>query len=175
MDMNTAADAIRQMAVRYEAMVVAADVLTKLGGLDNAVKEATARAKAANEAADKAQAEHSSLLEQIAKAKGAVEAEYADQRAKQERVVADLTAEGARLVQFAKDTAAQERAQLNAEAEALRASQQAATEKHLEALKKARAQLKAAEEDTAAKAQELADIETRLAAAREAMGKLLAA
>lgn len=175
MDMNTAADAIRQMAVRYEAMVVAADVLTKLGGLDNAVKEATARAKAANEAADKAQAEHSSLLEQIAKAKGAVEAEYAEQRAKQEKVVADLTAEGARLVQFAKDTAAQERAQLNAEAEALRASQQAATEKHLEALKKARAQLKAAEEDIAAKAAELADIETRLAAAREAMGKLLAA
>lgn len=175
MDMNTAADAIRQMAVRYEAMVVAADVLTKLGGLDNAVKEATARAKVANDAADDAEADLAAVRKSLADAKKAVEAECAEQRAKQEQVVADLTAEGARLVQFAKDAAAQERAQLNAEAEALRASQQAATEKHLEALKKARAQLKAAEEDTAAKAQELVDIEARLAAAREAMGKLLAA
>lgn len=175
MDMNTAADAIRQMAVRYEAMVVAADVLTKLGGLDNAVKEATARAQAANEAADKAQAEHGNLLEQIAKAKGAVEAEYADQRAKQERVVADLTAEGARLVQFAKDAAAQERAQVQAEADATRKDLADAAAKHAEAVKKARAQLKAAEEDTATKAAELAVIEAKLAEAREAMGKLLAA
>ena len=118
MDLNAAADQIRQMAQRYEAMVLAADVLSKIGNLDNAVKEATARAKAANEAADKAQAEHGSLLEQIAKAKQAVEAEYAEQRAKQEQVVADLTAEGARLVQFAKDAAAQERAQVQAEADA---------------------------------------------------------
>lgn len=174
-DLNAAAEQIRQMAQRYEAMVVAADVLSKIGNLDNAVKEATARARAANDAADKAQAEHGSLLEQIAKAKGAVEAEYAEQRAKQERVVADLTAEGARLVQFAKDAAAQERAQVQAEADATRKDLADAAAKHSEAVKKARAQLKAAEEDIAAKAQELADIETRLAAAREAMGKLLAA
>lgn len=175
MDLNAAADQIRQMAQRYEAMVLAADVLSKAGNLDNAVKEATARAKAANEAADKADAELKALHQSVADAKRAVETEYAEQRAKQEQVVADLTAEGVRLVQFAKDAAAQERAQVQAEADAIRADLAAASAKHTEAVKKARAQLKAAEEDTAAKAQELADIEARLAAAREAMGKLLAA
>jgi len=175
MDLNTAADQIRQMAQRYEAMVTAADVLSKIGNLDNAVKEATARAKAANADADKAQADLKTLQQSVADAKKAVEAEYAEQRAKQEQVVADLTAEGARLVEFAKSAAAKEREQLAADAEALRVSQKDATERHLEALKKARAQLKVAEEDTAAKAAELADIETKLAAARDAMGKLLAA
>lgn len=175
MDLNAAADQIRQLAQRYEAMVVAADVLSKIGNLDNAVKEATARATAANDAANKAQDEYGHLLGQIAGAKHAVEAEYADQRAKQEKVVADLTAEGARLVQFAKDAAAQERAQAQAEVDAMRKDLADSATKHAESVKKARAQLKAAEEDTAAKAQELSDIETKLAAAREAMGKLLAA
>jgi len=175
MDLNAAADSIRQLATRYEAMVVAADVLSKIGNLDNAVKEATARAAAANADADKAGAERDKLLQAVADAKTAVEVEYREQRAKQEAVLADLTAEGARLVQFAKDAAAQERNQVQAEAEAIRKEQAATIAKHAEAVKKARAQLKAAEEDLAARAQELVDIETKLAAAREAMGKLLAA
>lgn len=106
--LQEAADAIRRAAKMYENFQIAAQALDRVGSLEQAEQEATARTEAAKREAEIAKAEL-----------GAITEETEDAIAKRDGVIADTNAECARILASAEAAAQEKMAQAGENAQAI--------------------------------------------------------
>lgn len=98
MDYQNATNTLRRMALQYQGIVDAADVLEKLGSLDTATKESIAARDAALEARDRAiEAQKQADLD-LEAAKSAAEKVVAEAHTEAEAIVAEARDGAARVV-----------------------------------------------------------------------------
>lgn len=144
-DKINAADAIRRLAKQYEQMVFAAEVLDKIGSLDQVTKEQSAAADAARAEADKAKAEVKKAKDDLKKVKDDAAEVVADAQAKADRVRGEAEIEANRLIEDAASQATVAASKIIDAARAEAVSIKESTKADVAKANKAKADLQAAE------------------------------
>ena len=170
-----AADAIKRAAKQYEAFVAAAEILEKIGSLENAVEEAKKDIEAHRKVRDFEASEANKLKEETINIKNANLFLEIEAKAKADEIVNAATLQAYEIGSDAGVAANKTIQDANAKAQAILAgvdSQLVKLEKERSELESSNAGLQALVAESLAKAEEA---EKRLAKAQAAIAKLIAA
>lgn len=168
-----AADAIRRLAKQFENMQFAADVLEKIGSMENAFDEAGKSRAAAEAARDQALADKLVAESELAATKAKSKEIVAQAEKRREQILADVDAESDKRLADASERANAAIQSATEQAHGIREDanrQKAAVTLDVQALRDESEQLEAANN---AKRAEADAIEARLAKAQAKIAKLL--
>lgn len=102
-----AADAIRRAAKQYEHFIVAADLLDKLGSLENAIAEAKTQVDVITQEREAAQAEYTNLQHALTKKKAELKQASEAAQAKADKIIDDADAARLTIIADANEQAKQ--------------------------------------------------------------------